>query len=133
MTSYVFDSYALLAFMEDEPAAEKVEKVLRTVMAGKAEGLLCVINWGEIYYTTMREQGEKVAEAVIDLLAHYPLKLIEADHQLTKAAARLKGRYKIAYADCFAAALAQQRGATVLTGDPEFKLLEKEVKIAWLP
>ncbi len=132
MKRYVFDSYAILAFLEDEPGADQVEKALREVMLNRAEGLLCITNWGEIYYTVMREQSETVAEEVIKHLGNYPLTLIEADHSLTKAAAKLKGKYKIAYADCFAAALAKQRKATVLTGDPEFKLLKDEVKIVWI-
>lgn len=37
-------------------------KALCEVIGGKAEGWLCLINWGEICHTTMREQGETVAE-----------------------------------------------------------------------
>jgi ribonuclease VapC len=129
---YVFDSYALLAFLEDEPGAAQVEKALREVMGGKAEGWLSVINWGEIYYTAMREQGEKTAEEVVALLAQYPMRLVEADQTLTREAARFKARFRIAYADCFAAALAKRHKATVLTGDPEFRQIEKEVKVLWL-
>lgn len=132
MKRYVFDSYALLAFLEDEPGAAEVENALRELLAGQAEGWLCVINWGEIYYTAMREQGEKVAEEVVAILSQYPLQLVEVDRTLTREAARLKARFRIAYADCFAAALARQCKATVLTGDPEFRALETEVKIIWL-
>ena len=35
----------------------------------------------------------------------------------------------MAYADCFAAALAKLKNAELLTGDPEFKQVEKEIKI----
>jgi ribonuclease VapC len=129
---YVFDSYALLAFLEDGPGAAQVEKALREVMGGKAEGWLSIINWGEIYYTAMREQGEKTAEKVVALLAQYPMRLVEADQPLTREAARFKARFRIAYADCFAAALAKRHKATVLTGDPEFRQVEKEVKVLWL-
>ena len=38
----------------------------------------------------------------------------------------------MAYADCFAAALAKSRNAELLTGDPEFKVVEKEIKVQWL-
>jgi predicted nucleic acid-binding protein len=100
---------------------------------GRAEGLLSIINWGEIYYITMREQGRDIAEQIVDLLDNYPLRLIEAERSLTLAAARFKGKYRIAYADCFAAALAAQCKAVLLTGDPEFKPLEKEIQISWLP
>ncbi|MDA8163710.1 MAG: type II toxin-antitoxin system VapC family toxin [Desulfobacteraceae bacterium] len=132
MKNYVFDSYAILAFLEDEPGADLVEKALRDVADNKTEGFLCVINWGEIYYTILREQGEAAAEEIAELLSHYPLQIIEADQQLTRKAAKLKGEHRIAYTDCFAAALAIQRQAVVLTGDPEFRQLENEVNIAWL-
>jgi ribonuclease VapC len=51
------------------------------------------------------------------------------------AAVRLKATYPLSYADCFAAALAQRLGATVVTGDPEFHPLEDDGLIAvdWLP
>ena len=133
MKRYVFDSYAILAFLEDETAAGEVEKILREVENGRARGFLSIINWGEIYYITLREQGQNIAENVIELLDNYPLRLIESDRSLTLAAARFKGKYRIAYADCFAAALTVQHNAILLTGDPEFKALENEIKIAWLP
>ncbi|MBW1932937.1 MAG: hypothetical protein JRI56_07985 [Deltaproteobacteria bacterium] len=53
----------------------------------------------------MREQGVETAEKVIGQLKQYPVELIDADQKLIYEAAKLKGRYKIAYADCFAAAL----------------------------
>ena len=34
--------------------------------------------------------------------------------------------------DAFAAALAKDKKAELVTGDPEFKALEKEIKIVWL-
>lgn len=132
MKKYVFDSYALLAFLEDEPGAEKVEYALREIVARKARGYLSIINWGEVFCIVMREQGEDVAEDIIKTLERYPFILVDADLNLTKAAARLKGQYRMAYADCFAAALAIRHKATVLTGDPEFKHLENEVSISWV-
>jgi predicted nucleic acid-binding protein len=38
----------------------------------------------------------------------------------------------MSYADCFAAALAKERKAEVVTGDPEFKQIEPEVKVHWI-
>ena len=132
MKRYVFDSYAILAFLEDEKGADLVETALKEVISSKARGFLSVINWGEIYYSVMREQGQDEAEVVLAHVPSYPIELVNANLDLTKAAARLKGRYPIAYADCFAAALAKKKKAKVLTGDPEFKLFENEVEIMWL-
>jgi len=130
---YVFDSYALIAFFENESAAEKVEDFLKEVLEGKAQGFMSVVNWGEVYYATSRAYGEEVAKRVIQEIENYPLEIIEADRKLTLEAARLKARYPIAYADCFALALARLKKAELITGDPEFKKAAKEkVKIRWL-
>jgi predicted nucleic acid-binding protein len=47
-------------------------------------------------------------------------------------AAILKAHKKMSYADCFAAALAKLKKAELVTGDKEFKEVEKEVKILWI-
>jgi ribonuclease VapC len=129
---FVLDSYALIAFFEDEPGAGLVEQVLRELFEQKARGWMSVINWGEVYYSTYREQGADVAERVLLRLSSYPIEIVDADQDLTKQAAILKGRFRLAYADCFAAALAMKKKAVVITGDAEFKALETEVQVLWL-
>lgn len=68
--------------------------------------------------------------SVIDQL---PVSLIAPDRAQTMTAAGLKAQHPIAHADCFAAALAIARKARLVTGDPEFRLLEKDIHIDWLP
>jgi hypothetical protein len=46
---------------------------------------------------------------------------------------RAMANHAIAYADAFAAALAQESAATLVTGDPEFVLLKDILEIKWLP
>jgi predicted nucleic acid-binding protein len=60
-----------------------------------------------------------------------PVEIVGADLHLTKQAAIFKATCKMSYADCFGAALAKIRNAEFVTGDPEFKPLEKEIKINW--
>ncbi len=69
MKRYVLDSFALIAFFEDEPGADKVAGILRDINGKKSHGFMSVINWGEIYYNTMREGGieEAAFAAVVDL------------------------------------------------------------------
>ena len=55
-----------------------------------------------------------------------------AARTLADTAAVFKARFKISLADAFAAALAKEKKAELVTGDPEFKALEKEIKITWL-
>jgi predicted nucleic acid-binding protein len=134
MATKVLDSWALMAFLHDEPAAEEVEKLLVKAAEDKHKLLLCVVNWGEIYYAVARAEGEAVAEQKAADLATLAIELVPAgdDLQLVRQAAKFKATKKMAYADCFAAALAKIRNAELLTGDPEFKEVEKEIKILWL-
>lgn len=132
MKKYVMDSFAMIAFFEDEPGADRVEVILKSLMVRKAKAYMSVINWGEVYYNTLREQGVATAEKVITQLKQYPIELVDADQKLTYEAAKLKGGYKIAYSDCFAAALSHRLNAVVVTGDPEFKKIEDEYSIQWL-
>jgi len=129
---YVLDSFALIAFFENEPGADKVARILSDINGKKSHGFMSVINWGEIYYNTMREGGIDEAEKVIKQFSKYSIQLVDANQDLTYRAAKLKAIYHIAYADCFAAALSLKLKATVVTGDPEFEKLSHEVTIYWV-
>ncbi|MBA2351168.1 MAG: PIN domain-containing protein [Burkholderiales bacterium] len=134
MATKVLDSWALIAFFEDEPAASTVEQLLIKAEAGTHRLLLCIVNWGEIYYTTMREVSQESAEKIAGEIANMPIELIgvETDLVLARLAAAFKARNKLSYADAFAAALAKLKNAELVTGDREFKALEGQIKIAWL-
>ena len=132
MATKVLDSWALIAFFEDEPAAEAVEKILEQAAAEKHKLLMSVVNWGEVYYNTRREVSEAAAEQKLKEITAMPVEIVGADLHLTKLAAIYKATCKMSYADCFGAALAKMRNAEFVTGDPEFKSVEKEIKINWL-
>jgi predicted nucleic acid-binding protein len=90
------------------------------------------VNWGEVYYITLREAGRERAEAVAHLISTLPIQIIPADLELTKQAAEFKSRKRMSYADCFAAALAMLRKAELVTGDGDFKQVEEDVKVLWI-
>ncbi len=58
--------------------------------------------------------------------------MIEANRRRILAAAHLRTNHPIAYADAFAAALAQEFNAVLITGDPEFRALGGAAAIEWL-
>ena len=134
MATKVLDSWALLAFFEDEPAAEEVEKLLVKADQGTCKLLLSVVNWGEVYYNTMRKVSQAAAEQKAREMAIMPIELVpvETDLQLVRQAAIYKASGKLAYADAFTAALAKIRNAELITGDLDFKAVEGEIKIGWL-
>lgn len=90
------------------------------------------MNYGEVFCFTLREAGPAAAQQVISALRSLPIKLIPVDEEIAVAAGRLKAKGGLSYADCFAGALAALMSAEVITGDPEFKRIEKEVRIAWI-
>jgi len=131
-SSYILDSYALFAHFEDEAGGEKVRAMLTSARDGKTKLYLSVINFGEIYYNTYRERGIEKAREIIFIIEQLPVIIVDADKALTLEAARLKALYPVAYADCFAAALGVMKKCKVVTGDPEFRKMAKEVKTEWI-
>lgn len=126
MSAIVLDSFALLAYFRNEQGTEKVEQLLNEAASDKKELFLTNINAGEVYYIAYRKDGPEKAELVWKAIQEFPIKLIEADMALTYKAANLKARYRLSYADAFAAALTIVKKATLITGDPEFDDLNGE-------
>jgi predicted nucleic acid-binding protein len=130
----VLDSWALMALFNDEPAAADVEKLLIKAGAGSHQLLMTVVNWGEIYYSIMRETSQELAEQHAREIHAMPIELVpvKEDLALVRQAAIFKASKRLAYADAFAAGLAKLRNAELVTGDRDFKTVEDEIKIAWL-
>ena len=131
-TPKVLDSWALLCYLEQEPGYEKVIDLFEKAVESSKPLLMCIVNWGEVYYQVMRRFGDQKAQEIEHLVQTLPITLIEANKELTRESARIKAKKRMAYADCFAVALARLRKAELYTGDPEFKVMEKEIKIVWL-
>jgi len=130
--TYVLDSSALMAFFEDRPGADKVEELLAKAADAKAPLLMSVVNWGEVYYSVWRARGEKVADAKLHEIAQLPIRIVDADVNLTKLAASLRAQHNLPYADCFAAALARSRKAALVTSDKDFERVRSLVKTFWI-
>jgi len=118
--SVCLDSWALLAWLDgNEPAADLVQTAFET-----GRPWMSWINLGEVAYQLERRHGaEEAAATVARLRAVLALDDVTAVRVL--GAARIKAAQPIAFADCFAAATAIARDATLFTGDPE--LLDREV------
>ncbi len=132
MRSYVFDANALLTYLYARAGAERMRTLLESAQVGVARLLLCVVNWAEVYYALWRVHGPQVAEEKLLQISRLPVALVAVDAILAKRAATLRAKYRLPYADCFAAAVAQQEKAPVVTADSDFRAVEREVKILWL-
>lgn len=132
MRSSVLDSYAVLAFLFQEPGHEKVVEVLEKAATAHEVVFIAAPNWAEVRYRVEQKMGlPKWEEARIKLLG-LPIEIVPADQHLAEQAGAIKAVRKMFLADCFCAALAKQKKADLYTGDPEFEAVEKEVKIAWV-
>jgi predicted nucleic acid-binding protein len=133
MATKVLDSWALIALFNEEAAADDVEKLLHAATSGRHTLLMHVINWGEIYYTTMRRGGESAAKSIAADIGQMPINIVESTNfEIVRQAAIFKATKKLSYADCFAAAFAKLRRCELVTGDREFKSLETEIRLGWL-
>ncbi|MBI4687438.1 MAG: type II toxin-antitoxin system VapC family toxin [Nitrospirae bacterium] len=126
----LLDSFALLAYLKKEKGHEKVKKIL---LSDDITSIMNDINIGETYYILARERGLQAADYFIDvIMPSLPITLLANSLNEILEAARLKSRLAMSYADFFAAATAIREKAEIITGDPEFKQLEKEVEIEWI-
>ena len=130
--AYVLDTWAVIAYLEDEPSGEKIEELIATAHEEQIPIYMSVINLGEVWYTVAREISEEEANASIKILSDLRIQVENVDWEVTQEAARFKSQHKMSYADAFAAALAKVMKAELVTGDKEFKSLEGEIKISWL-
>jgi len=128
----ILDSYALIAFLEDEPGADFVRGLLLDAEDGILKLMMTVVNLGEVWYSIARADSPKVADRLTQEFQSMAIEVFEADWPLTRQAAKFKARGGASYADCFAAALAKIYGGEVITGDKEFKVFEDEIDISWL-
>jgi ribonuclease VapC len=132
MATKVIDSYALMAFFEDEPGADFVRGLIQKAVESDTNLLMCVVNLGEVWYSIARTNSAALADQYIHEIKGMGIEIVDVDWTLTRQAAVFKANGNISYGDCFAAALAKNRKAELVTGDKEFKLLDGEIKISWL-
>lgn len=129
----VLDTWALLAYLDGAPAAQHVRQILRAARRKRAVVLLSLIAYGECLYIVEREQGFHQAQRAVGIIDQLPVRVMPADRPLVFDAAHFKAQFPVSYADAFSIALARRSHARVMTGDPEFKAVESEVLVHWLP
>ena len=91
------------------------------------------VNFAEVKSTVLRKDSPARWNEVARDLPTLPIEFHPVDRELADPAAGLKARFSLSLAAAFAAALAKKLKAELITRDAEFKPLEKEVRIQWLP
>src|SRR5580704_9211741 len=127
---FVLDANALVGLFEDRRGiAEKVERLLRDAALQDVPLWMSAVNWGEVFYTAWRTHGEAQAWQAETALQEMPIAIMGVDRERATRAAALKQKHSLGYADAFAAELAIERGALLVTADPEFSKVGKTLSI----
>jgi predicted nucleic acid-binding protein len=131
---YVLDANALVGFFEDrEVTAAKVERIVEQALREERPLLMSAVNWGEVVYVAWRLHGEAATHEVEERMREMPIAVIAADRDRASRAAALKQRHSLSYTDAFAAELAIERDAWLVTADPEFSKMGKALSVYSLP
>ena len=125
----VLDSHALLAYFRKEPGGERVKELLHKAATADSPLHMTEVNYSEVNYMIRKKDGDDSWDEAARILETLPIEFHPATRALADQAALYKAAHKMSLADAFAAALAKERKAELVTGDPEFKPLEKEIKI----
>ena len=134
MKHYILDANAVLFYLR-LPAGEgsdKIAALIREAEQGTTRLSMSVVNLGEVLYTLLKSIDEARALQMIRELQQV-ISVAGADVERTVQAAILKHRYKMGYADSFAAALAIEQNGTLVSADPVFEKLERKLKWMKLP
>jgi predicted nucleic acid-binding protein len=131
---YVLDANALTGFFERRLGfAEKVRHLLGEALRQDAPLFMSAVNWGEVFYIAWRLHGEAKAREAEAKLQELPIAVIAVDQEMASRAGALKQKHGLGYADAFAAELAIERGAWLVTADPGFAKVGKGLSVYSLP
>jgi len=131
---YVLDANALIAFFEARRgSAERVRHLLGEAARQDLPLLMSAVNWGEVFYIEWRYRGAAKAREAEASLIEMPIAIIAVDRERASRAGALKQKHGLGYADAFAAELAIDRGAWLVTADPEFAKVGKGLSVLTLP
>jgi predicted nucleic acid-binding protein len=131
---YVLDANALISFFEDRSgSAEKVRQMLAQALRQDVPVLMSAVNWGEVFYIAWKHHGEGKAHEAEVKLQQLPVEVIAVDRERATRAAALKQKHGLGYADAFAAELAMEQSAWLVSADPEFSKVGKALSLYPLP
>ena len=132
MKDYVLDANALVRYFLNQNGAARIRELLIQADERRVSLSMSIVNLAETLYVTARYLPLEDAQRNIHRLASL-VEFVPSDADRALAAGTLRHRYKLGLADCFAAELAMSTGATLVTADPEFARLGKQLKVLALP
>lgn len=119
----VLDACAVLAYLNDEEGAEKIEAY---ILDPQQPCVIHALNMFEVHYLTARTSGPQIADdAIRDIKDVGVLILEDMDEIFWKDAAGYKAHGRLSPPDTFAIALANRLGGEVVTCDSDFEAVQQ--------
>jgi predicted nucleic acid-binding protein len=134
MTIYVFDSSALIRYIDREPGGDRVKEILKECVKRRVEVWISTVQWGEVAGNIRKRMGASQEERILSSILPSEAKIIPINGERAVHAAELRVDHKLAYADCFAVELAMDSpNHVLLTADFGFKSVDRLAQIEFLP
>ncbi|HWR14465.1 MAG TPA: type II toxin-antitoxin system VapC family toxin [Terriglobales bacterium] len=131
--TFVLDASAVLRFLDNEPGALEVERLIKDAAIGAHDLLMSAANWGEVFYIVLKAHGVVSAENIENRFQSLPINVLSVDPIVAREAAEFRFRFKVPFADSFAGALALRNNATLITADNDFRVVGNALKVSFLP
>jgi len=131
----VLDSYAVLALLKGEPAADQVQKLVED----EVDALLTPLGVAEVLDHLVRLANAEADEAVLDLAQLGLATPTAVEAELAATAGLLRARHyhrknrAVSLADCVAAEAARPGGSQLASADPHLLDLCRDEGIAVIP
>lgn len=130
---YVLDSSAFIAFFDNEDGAEIVEGLLSKALEKEVAIFCSFASYMELFYITYQKFGKDNAGDLIERMNRFYVERVESSNELSLIAGELKALYKVSFADAWIAATAMMLDAVLVHKDPEFDVLDNNIKMLKLP
>lgn len=112
MTTYFFDTYAIIELIKGNPLYEKYKHV---------EKITTMLNLLELYYSLLKDFNENIADYYFNNFLNFVVPYTEMSiKNAAKFKLKTKGR-KFSYIDCLGYIISIESSVKFLTGDEDFK------------
>src|SRR5712692_7759198 len=91
----VFDSWPILAYLQDELPAPIIEGLIHQARKDDIQRWISAVNLGEVWYNLASRNSEAEADDGIQEILELGIEIVDTDWDLALQAAKYKARYRI--------------------------------------
>jgi len=129
---FILDAGSMLAYLNNENGAETIGKILERGGRKEAKVFITAMDLAEIFHIVLKKEGRDKALKTILLIKNLPVECIGLDESLLMLAGEIRVQFPLSLGDALVAAVAKTRKAKVITGDRDFRGMEKEIECVWI-